>query len=180
MHPNSFGCGMAGAFISLVTHLAEQIGPNNKINIAVGLLNPGDIRELKGMLAAMRVKAIILTDISETLDAPLILPRPRFPDGGTTLAEIADTANSIGSIALCKHAGGAAAKYLTGKYNVPMISGSCPIGVANTDRFLENVSHLTGRPIPDELRKERGRLIDAMIDVQFKIAQKKVAIHERP
>ena len=48
------------------------------------------------------------------------------------------------------------------------------------DAFLENVSHLTGRPIPDELRKERGRLINAMIDVQFKIAQKKVAIHERP
>jgi nitrogenase molybdenum-iron protein beta chain len=61
-----------------------------------------------------------------------------------------------------------------------MISGSCPIGVANTDRFLENVRHLSGRPIPDELRKERGRLIDAIVDVQFKIAQKKVAIHERP
>ncbi|MEA1864263.1 MAG: nitrogenase component 1 [Euryarchaeota archaeon] len=54
------------------------------------------------------------------------------------------------------------------------------MGIANTDRFIENVSHLSGRPIPDELRKERGRLIDAMIDVQFKIAQKRVAIHERP
>jgi len=61
-----------------------------------------------------------------------------------------------------------------------MITGACPIGVANTDAFLENVSHLTGRPIPGELRKERGRLIDAMIDVQFKIAQNRVAIHERP
>ena len=61
-----------------------------------------------------------------------------------------------------------------------MITGACPIGVANTDAFLENVNHLSGRQIPDELRKERGRLIDAMIDVQFKIVQKKVAIHERP
>jgi nitrogenase molybdenum-iron protein beta chain len=172
--------GYDNAVKALVTHLAEQTGPNSKINIAVGLLNPGDIRELKNMLAAMRVKAIILTDISETLDAPLILPRPRFPDGGTTPKEIADTANSIGSIALCKHAGGAAVKYLAGKHKVPMISGSCPIGVANTDAFLENVSHLTGRQIPDELRKERGRLIDAMIDVQFKIAQKRVAIHADP
>jgi len=61
-----------------------------------------------------------------------------------------------------------------------MISGSCPIGVANTDAFLENVSHLTGRQIPDELRNERGRLIDAIVDMPFKIAQKMVAIHERP
>ncbi|PXF61644.1 MAG: hypothetical protein C4B59_03605 [Candidatus Methanogaster sp.] len=63
---------------------------------------------------------------------PLILPRPRFPDGGTTPKEITDIANSIGSISLCKHAGGAAAKYLASKHKVPMISGACPIGVANT------------------------------------------------
>ncbi len=58
--------------------------------------------------------------------------------------------------------------------------GARPISVANTDVFRENVRHLTGRQIPDELRTERGLLIDAMIDVRFKIAQKKVAIHERP
>jgi hypothetical protein len=27
--------------------------------------------------------------------------------------------------------------------------------------------------------RDRGRLIDAIVDVQFKIAQKRVAIHER-
>ena len=32
-----------------------------------------------------------------------------------------------------------------------------PDRCSNTNAFLENVSHLTRRPIPDELRKERGR-----------------------
>jgi len=77
--------GYDNAVKALVTHLAEQTGPNCKINIAVGLLDPGDIRELKNMLNQMRVKAIILTDITGAFDAPLILPRPPFPDGGTTL-----------------------------------------------------------------------------------------------
>jgi nitrogenase molybdenum-iron protein alpha/beta subunit len=34
--------------------------------------------------------------------------------------------------------------------------------------------------VPDELRRDRGRLIDAIVDVQFKIAQKRVAIHADP
>ena len=41
MHPNSFGCGTVEAFVSLVTHLAEQTGPNSKINIAARTLEPG-------------------------------------------------------------------------------------------------------------------------------------------
>jgi len=172
--------GYDNAVKALVTHLAEQTGPNCKINIAVGLLDPGDVRELKNMLNRMRVKAIILTDITGAFDAPLILPRPPFPDGGTTLGEIRDTANSAGSIALCKHAGGGAVKYLEIKHKVPMIAGACPIGVENTDAFLENVSELTGRPVPVELRRNRGRLIDAIIDVQFKVAQKRVAIFADP
>jgi nitrogenase molybdenum-iron protein beta chain len=172
--------GYDNAIKALVVHLAQQTGPTNKINIAVGLLNPGDIRELRSMLEKMRVKAILLTDLSETLDAPLILPRPTFPNGGTTLNEITDTANSLGSIALCKHAGGSAMQYLANKHKVPVILGASPIGVANTDVFLENVSHLSGRPVPDELRRDRGRLIDAMIDVHFKVAQKKVAIFADP
>lgn len=172
--------GYDNAVKALVAQLAEQTGPTDKINITVGLLNPGDIRELKSMFEMMRVKANILTDISETLDAPLRLPRPSFPAGGTTLKEIADTANSLGSIALCKHAGGGAVTYLANKHKVPMILGATPIGVANTDVFLENVSQLVGRPVPEQLRRDRGRLIDAMIDVQFKIVKKKVAIFADP
>jgi len=51
-----------------------------------------------------------------------------------------------------------------------MIMSATPIGVENTALFLENISELTGRPVPVELRRDRGRLIDAMIDVQFKAA----------
>lgn len=71
-------------------------------------------------------------------------------------------------------------QYIQVKHKVPVILGASPIGVANTDVFLENISHLSGRPVPDELRRDRGRLIDAMIDVHFKVAQKKVAIFADP
>ncbi|MCD6145238.1 MAG: hypothetical protein J7J03_02400, partial [Methanosarcinales archaeon] len=60
--------------------------------------------------------------------------------------------------------------YLAAKHKVPMIMSATPIGVENTALFLENISELTGRPVPVELRRDRGRLIDAMIDVQFKAA----------
>jgi nitrogenase molybdenum-iron protein beta chain len=39
-----------------------------------------------------------------------------------------------------------------------------PMGVGATDEFLMKLSELTGKPIPESLEKERGRLVDAMAD----------------
>ncbi len=173
--------GYDNAMRALVETLAVKGEPNNKINIITGIINPGDIREIKNMLRIMNVSSIFLSDISETLDSP-ILPgghKPMLPEGGTLISEIADSANSLGTITLCRTAG-SAALYLKNKFNVPAVLDPSPIGVANTDRFVQNVSKLSSAPIPNEIVIERGRLIDSMVDVHHYMYGRKVATFGDP
>jgi nitrogenase molybdenum-iron protein beta chain len=173
--------GYDNALRTLVETLAVKGEPNNKINIITGIINPGDIRDIKNMLRLMNVQGVFLSDISETLDSP-ILPgghKPILPDGGTNLADIADSANSLGTIAICRTAGSAAA-YLRNKFNVPSVLDPAPIGVINTDRFVQNICKLSGASIPIEIIKERGRLIDSMVDVHHYMFGRKVAIFGDP
>ncbi len=173
--------GYDNALRTLVETLAVKGEPNNKINIITGVINPGDIREIKNMLRIMNVQSIFLSDISDTLDSP-ILPgghKPRLPDGGTKLPDIADSANSLGTIAICRTAGSAAV-YLKNKFNVPAVLDPAPVGVANTDRFVQNVSRLSGASIPNDIVIERGRLIDSMVDVHHYMFGRKVAIFGDP
>jgi nitrogenase molybdenum-iron protein beta chain len=173
--------GYDNALRTLVETLAVKGEPNNKINIITGVINPGDIRELKNMLRIMNVQTIFLSDISETLDSP-ILPgghKPLLPEGGTKLSDIANSANSLGTIAICRTAGSAAV-YLKNKFNVPTVLDPAPIGVANTDRFVQNICRLSGVQIPREIELERGRLIDSMVDVHHYMFSRKVAIFGDP
>ncbi len=173
--------GYDNALRTLVETLAQKGEPNNKINIITGVINPGDIREIKNMLRILNVQSIFLSDISETLDSP-ILPgghKPLLPEGGTRLSDIADSANSLGTVAICRTAGSAAV-YLKNKFNVPAALDPAPIGVTNTDKFVQNICRLSGAPIPHEIEIERGRLIDCMVDVHHYMFGRKVAIFGDP
>src|SRR5208337_4908507 len=55
-----------------------------------------------------------------------------------------------------------------------------PIGVSATDKFLMEISRITGKPIPDALTRERGRLVDAVADSGAHIHGKKFAIYGDP
>ncbi|SNQ62870.1 nitrogenase component 1 [Candidatus Methanoperedens nitratireducens] len=173
--------GYDNALRTLVETLAVKGETNNKINIITGIINPGDIREIKNMLRIMNVSSIFLSDISDTLDSP-ILPgghKPMLPEGGTSLSDIADSANSLGTIAICR-AAGSAATYLKNKFNVPAVLDPAPIGVTSTDRFVRNISRLGGASISPEIVIERGRLIDSMVDVHHYMFGRKVAIFGDP
>jgi nitrogenase molybdenum-iron protein beta chain len=132
----------------------------------------------------MDTKGIILTDTSDTFDSPLrpsaTQLKPFYPKGGTTVDEIRDVSNSLGTISLCKYAGSAAVS-MEKKYDVPAIVGPIPIGVLNTDKFLRNLKKLTGADVPDELLDERGLLVDSMADLASRyLFGRKVAIYGDP
>jgi vanadium-dependent nitrogenase beta chain len=104
-----------------------------------------------------------------------------FASGNTTIEDIEATANAIGTIALCPYEGAGAAHFLQTEYEVPAVIGPTPIGIENTDRFLQNISKLTGKAIPLSLVEERGRALDAIEDLAHMFfADKKVAIYGDP
>jgi nitrogenase molybdenum-iron protein beta chain len=54
------------------------------------------------------------------------------------------------------------------------------MGIAGTDELLMKLSEITGKPIPDQLALERGRLVDAMADSQGWLHGKSYAIYGDP
>jgi len=132
----------------------------------------------------MGAEGIILTDISDPFDSPLRPStteiKPFYPKGGTSVEEIADTPNSLGTISLCGYAGSGATS-LEKKYDVPAAVGPIPIGVQNTDQFMRNLKKFTGLEIPDTILDERGLLIDSMADLASRyLFGRKVAIFGDP
>jgi nitrogenase molybdenum-iron protein beta chain len=173
--------GYDNAVKALVESLARKNGqPNGKLNIITGLINPGDITEIKHILQLMGAESIILTDISQTMNTPVKFPKPHFPEGGTSKAEIVDSANSLGSIALCPVTGGSAARLLERKFSLPAVLGPAPIGVRNTDTLVGNIARLTEKKVPAELERERGLLLDAIVDVHHYLYGRRVAIFGDP
>ena len=168
------------AFVETLATVKDK--PNGKVNIIPGLLYPGDIREIKHLLRHMEVEGIVLFDISDPLDAPLRPPQkfPYEPPGGTPVEQIRDMANSLATFALQPHAGQAGARYLERKYGVRAVVGPPPVGVQGTDEFLSTLSAITGKPIPETLLDERGRLVDSLADTFHHTMMKKVAIMGDP
>ncbi|MBW4631982.1 MAG: V-containing nitrogenase subunit beta [Iphinoe sp. HA4291-MV1] len=165
---------------ALVTHLAKKGEPNGKLNIITGWVNPGDVTEIKHILQEMEVEGNILFD-TETFNSATMPDKSSFTYGNTTIEEIADSANAIGTIALCKYEGGNTANFLEREFGVPAVVGPTPIGLKNTDAWLQNIKKLTGKPIPESLVVERGKAIDSLADLaHMYFANKRVAIYGDP
>lgn len=165
---------------AILKHFAKKGEPNGKLNLLTGWQNPGDVRTLKHLMTQMQVDANVIFDIEE-FDAPLMPDGNHVAHGTTTIEDLVSTGSAIGTIALNRYEVSKGAKYLEEEFNVPTVIGPSPIGIRNTDTFLQKVSELTGKPIPMSLVKERGIAIDAITDVAHMfLAEKRVAIYGHP
>ncbi len=180
--------GYIKALEAVVRRFAESHGeeravknPNGKLNlIPVESLSPADVRELKEILEATAGNYIFLPDISETFDAPLSDNLPKIAPGGTPLSEIADMPNSRASLGLGIVSKNLALEYLKESYDMPGYSVPIPIGLSKTDTFFMELVNILGCPIPEKYQKERGRLLDAMVDVHKYLYGVKAAVYGDP
>lgn len=184
IHTPSFKGSMVSGYDvavqDIVTAFAKKDKPNGKLNLITGWVNPGDVTALKHLLSEMDVDATVLFEI-ESFDSPLMPDKSGVSHGSTTVEDLIGTADAVGTIALNKYEGGKAAEFLERKFNVPAIIGPTPIGIRNTDTFLQNVKKMTGKPIPKSLVRERGIAIDALTDLTHMFfADKRVAIYGNP
>ncbi|MDQ1252447.1 MAG: nitrogenase molybdenum-iron protein beta chain [Euryarchaeota archaeon] len=184
IHAPSFKGSMVSGYDvavhDLVSALAKKDKPSGKLNIITGWVNPGDVTALKHLLSEMGVDATVLFEI-ENFDSPLMPDKSGVSHGSTTVEDLTGTADALGTIALNRYEGGKAAEFLKKKFDVPAIIGPTPIGIRNTDTFLQNVKTMTGKPIPESLVRERGIAIDALTDLSHMFfADKKVAIYGNP
>jgi len=181
--PSFVGSMVSGYDVAVrdfVKYFAKKDKPNGKINLLTGWVNPGDVTALKHLLSEMQIDATVLFEI-ESFDSPVMPDGNHVSHGNTTIEDLTGTANAMGTIALNRYEGGKAAQFLEKEFEVPAILGPTPIGIRNTDTFLQNLKKMTGKPIPESLVRERGLAIDAITDVtHLFLADKKVAIYGNP
>ncbi|VVM08092.1 nitrogenase molybdenum-iron protein subunit beta [Methylacidimicrobium tartarophylax] len=154
--------------------------PNERINLIVGFDGNvvGNMRELRRILELMGGDYLIVSDNSDVWDTPAD-GTFRMYDGGTKLAEISEALHSKATISMQSFCTPKTLPYIQGK-GQETVGLHYPIGVAATDQFLQEVSRLSGRPIPEALEKERGRLVDAIADSSAHIHGKRFAVYADP
>jgi nitrogenase molybdenum-iron protein beta chain len=148
-----------------------------KLNLIPGFdANTGNYREYRRILEAFGIPHTILADISETFDSPNDGAYRLYP-GGTPLAEAADSVNGKATITVGPYATGKTFAWVKDGYAGKHVALPMPIGVAKTDAFLLKLSELFERPVPESLKAERGRAVDAMTDAQQYMHGKKFALY---
>lgn len=167
--PGYGGAHTEGYFLAVKRIIAKLARPSEKharINVIIPNLSPADIREVKRLLILMEAEYTLLPDFSDTLDRPFARPYRKVPEGGTGLAEIAAMPGAPATIqmGLTVDDNLSPGKYLADTFGVPLYNIPVPVGVENTDKFLQVLSKLTGHTVPESLKMERGRLLDCMVD----------------
>lgn len=172
-----------------VAKLIEVFVPKNtapvqrapqRINVLPGChLTPGDIDELRDIIECFGLSPTFLPDLSGSLDGHL--PEDFTPTtlGGTTREAMAAMGSAAWTIAVGEQMR-LAATTLEKRTGVPFVLFDRLTGLAPNDELIGFLSRISGRPVPAKLRRQRGQLVDAMLDGHFHFGGKKVAIGAEP
>jgi nitrogenase molybdenum-iron protein beta chain len=154
--------------------------PNESINFIGGFdgFVVGNLPEIRRILGLFGIEYTVLCDPSSAWNTPTD-GQFRMYDGGTSKAEVERALNAKATFIFQEYCSEKTAKYIAEKGQEVVILNS-PVGVGGTDRFLMELSRVTGKPIPEQLTRERGRLVDAIADSQAHLHGKKYALYGDP
>ena len=151
-----------------------------KLNLIPGCdFNTGNYREYKRILKEFGIPNTILADISESFDSPLDGTYKIYP-GGTKLDDASDSINGKVTLTLGPYATSKTYTWIKDNYSGKHVSLPIPMGIAKTDELIVKLSELFDKPVPESLKAERGRAVDAMTDAHQYLHGKKFALYGDP
>lgn len=158
-------------------HGARQSG---RLNLLPGChLTPGDVEAIKETAALFGFEVNALPDLAGSLDGHVADQFTPTSLGGTTPEAIAQLGTAVHTIAIGEHMRGPAA-LLEQRCGVPCTVLPRLTGLLPCDAFIALLSELSGNEVPQRLKRERSRLVDAMLDGHFFFGGKRVAIAAEP
>jgi len=159
---------------------ADAARDPGKVNILPGAhLTPGDLDELRDILDGFGLEAVILPDLSGSLDGHVPDDFTPTTIGGISLDEIAAMGLSQHTIAIGEQMRDAALA-MEKKTGVPFTLFDRLTGLEVNDRFISLCAQLSGKPVPNKIKRQRSQLVDAMLDGHFHFGGKKIAIGAEP
>jgi nitrogenase molybdenum-iron protein NifN len=150
------------------------------VNVLPGShLTPGDIEELRAIIEDFGLEPTFLPDIGGSLDGHIPDDFTPTTIGGVGVEEVAAMGLAGWTIAV-----GAqmrpAAEALQAKAGTPYRLFERLCGLEANDDFIAFLTEISGRPAPARYRRQRGQLIDAMLDGHFHIGGRRLAIGAEP
>jgi MoaA/NifB/PqqE/SkfB family radical SAM enzyme len=123
----------------------------------------------------------MLPDLSDNLDGATEKNYNRLKTEGTPISEISAMAGAKLTIEFSEFTDerNSAAEYLKETYGVPYIKLPLPVGVRGMDNLIKVLTE-AGGVATDNLKKARGRYIDAMVDSHKHSAQARAAVFGEP
>lgn len=181
-YAGAFEDGWAKAALAIVSALADPGAPRNpaRVNLLPGShLTAGDIDELREMIEAFGLEAGVVPDISGSLDGHMPDEFRPLTLGGATRGTVRSLGGAALTIAVGEQMRPAAAA-LEARAGVPFRVFERLSGLAPTDRLVRLLAEVSGRPVPPRLRRDRSRLVDAMLDAHFHFGDLPVGIAGDP
>lgn len=169
--------GYAAAVEAILASLAEggERIPDQVTLLPGAHLTPAEVEELKGLVEAFGLTPLTVPDLSSALDGHIDLEVSPLSTGGVPVERIRLAGRSAATLYVGDSLA-RAARLLTDRHGVPAYGFTSATGLAEADALVATLSALSGRPVPEPLRRWRSRLCDAMVDSHYQFGGKKVAL----
>ena len=171
--------GFHAAVKALVDQLGQPGERTGAVNLFPGMVSAANLRLLKEITTDFGLNCTLLPDYSETMDGETWLQYEKLQSGGTPLTAIAATGSAKASVEFGRTlaADETAGAGLLKKFNVPRHWLGLPIGIRESDAFFQLLSELSGHPTPVKYQRERGRLVDSLIDGHKYVLEKRAIVY---
>ena len=174
--------GYDNALKGILEHFwaGKERSETDLINIVMGFdgYSVGNIREVKRILSEMGVNFLLVGDTSDVFDTPTD-GTFRMYMGGTRLSDMQEAVNAKATVSFQEYNTPKSLEYAA-SFGQKTLAFQYPIGIRATDRWLMALSELSGKAIPESLKLERGRLVDAVADSTSHLHGKKFALYGDP
>ena len=151
-----------------------------QVNLLPGShMTPADVEAIRDVVESFGLSAIVLPDLSGSLDGHVADEYVPTTLGGTPVDAVAHMGASRVTLAIGQQMRGAA-EALERRNGVPFRVFDTLTGLEAFDGFIGTLMAISGQPVPERLRRERSRLVDAMLDGHGVFTGKSVAVAAEP
>ncbi len=137
----------------------------------------GSIADEKEIAEAFGIETVVLPDHSEQWDYGA--GNYKMFAGGTPLEKLRDASSAQWVMSMQPFTTPKTLKICKNKFKQEAI-GVRPMGLKGTDEMVMKLSEISGKPVPESLKAQRAKLVDAMQDSYPYIHDKKFAIYGDP
>jgi nitrogenase molybdenum-iron protein NifN len=182
-----YGGSLEDGWSRALTAIIEALVPEDReprtlrqVNVLAGShLTPADVEEVRELVEAFGLTPIVIPDLSASLDGHV--PDRHIPTslGGTAVEAIAGMGRSTITFAIGEQTR-RAAEALQQRTGVPFRLFPHLTGLAATDAFVAALLETSGTAAPERVKRDRSRLLDAMLDGHFHFEDRKIAVAAEP